>query len=74
MSNLANGRAIVKLKNSVLNKKNSSSLYSNFILSSYIAYELCNWSLNPPIILTKKLIIWYSKNSYEHNQFDEEGF
>ena len=28
-------------------KKNSSPLYSNFILNLYIVYELNNWLLNP---------------------------
>ena len=39
MSNLANGWVILKLNNSVLVQKSSSSLYSNFILNLYIVYE-----------------------------------
>ena len=37
---LARGTESLKLKNSVLVQKNSSSLYSNFILNLYIVYEL----------------------------------
>ena len=40
MSNLANGRVDLKFINSVLVQKRFSSLYSNFILNLYIAYEL----------------------------------
>ena len=40
MSNLANGRVDLKFNNSVLVQKRFSSLYSNFILNLYIAYEL----------------------------------
>ena len=42
MPNLANGRIILKFNNSVLVQKNSSSLYSNFILNLYIVYKLNN--------------------------------
>ena len=41
MSNLANCRLTLKKY-----KKNSSSLYSNFILNAYIVCELNNWPLN----------------------------
>ena len=42
MSNLANGRVILKFNNYILVQKISSSLYSNFILNLYIVYELNN--------------------------------
>ena len=42
MSTLANGRVTFKSNNSVLVQKDSSSLYSNFILNLYIAYESNN--------------------------------
>ena len=38
MSNLVNGRVILKFNNSCLLQK-SSSLYSNFILNLYTVYE-----------------------------------
>ena len=47
MSNLANGRVILKFNNYVLVQKISSSLYNNFILNIYIVYELNNWPCNP---------------------------
>ena len=47
MSNLAYGRVILTFNNSVLVEKNSSSLYSNFILNLYIVYELNNWPRDP---------------------------
>ena len=47
MSNLANGRVNVKFNNSVLVQINFSSLYSNFILSLYIVYQLNNCPRNP---------------------------
>ena len=47
MSNLANGRVIFKYNNPVLVQKSSSSLYSNFILNLYIAYESRNWPRDP---------------------------
>ena len=40
MSNLANGRVILKSNNSVLVQKSFFSYYSNFILNLYIAYEV----------------------------------
>ena len=46
ISNLANGRRILKLISSVLVQRNSFSLYSNFILNLYIFYEPDNWSRN----------------------------
>ena len=51
MSTLANGKVSLKLNNSVLVQKNSSSLYGNFILSLYIVYELNNWPVVLGIIL-----------------------
>ena len=47
MSNLANARLNLKFNNSVLVQICFSSLYSNFILNLYIAYELNTWSRNP---------------------------
>ena len=46
MSNLANGRVILKFSNSVLVQKSSFSLHSNFILNLYIVYEPNNWPRN----------------------------
>ena len=42
MSNLTNGTVISKFNISVLERKNPSSLYSNFILNLYIVYKLNN--------------------------------
>ena len=42
MSNLANGEVTLKFNNSVLVQKLFCSLYSNFVLNSYIVYELNN--------------------------------
>ena len=47
MSNLVNGRVILKFNISALVQKSSSSLYSTFILNLYIVYELNNWPRNP---------------------------
>ena len=41
-SNLTNGTLISKFNISILQRKNPSSLYSNFILNLYIAYKLNN--------------------------------
>ena len=46
MSNLANGRVILKFNNSVLLQKDFSSLYSNFILNLYLFCELNNRPCN----------------------------
>ena len=54
MSNLANGRVRIKLSNSVLIQKTSSSFYSNFFLSFYMVYELNNWQDNPSNNFTLK--------------------
>ena len=43
MSNLANGRTILKFNNSVLSQKYSSSLYSNVMLNLYMNIKLNNW-------------------------------
>ena len=42
MSNLANGRVILKFDNSFLVQESSSSLYSNFILRLCTVYDLNN--------------------------------
>ena len=47
MSNLANGRVILKFNNSILVQKSFSSMYSNFILNLYTVYELNNSPRNP---------------------------
>ena len=47
LSNLANGRVILKLNNTVLVENSFSSLCSNFILNLYIVYELNNQPRNP---------------------------
>ena len=54
MSNLANGRVILKFNKSVLVQKSLPSLYSNFILNSYIVYELNTWPRNPTNNFTLK--------------------
>ena len=54
MSNLVNGRVILKSNDSVLVLKCFASLYINFILNLYIAYELCNWPHNPTNNFTLK--------------------
>ena len=47
MSNLANGRATLKFKNSALVQKCSSPLYSNFNWNWYIVCKLNKWPRNP---------------------------
>ena len=85
MSNLANGRVILKFTNSVLLQKNFSSLYSNCILKLYIVYELNNWSRNPTnnftpnncLFGTVKLVKNAIKRKFTYNgqeiAFDGEG-
>ena len=46
MSNLANGRVILKFNNSCLVEKSSSSLYNSVISNLYIVYDLNNWPRN----------------------------
>ena len=58
MSNLANGRVILKFNNFVLVEKNSSSFYSNFLLYSYIVYESKNWWCNPTNNLPLKIFLF----------------
>ena len=75
MPNLANGRIILKFNNSVLVQKNSSSLYSNFILNLYIVYKLNNQSSNPSnnfplkncLFVTVKLVNNAIKSKFTHN-------
>ena len=63
MSNLPNGKVILKSNKSVLVQRKSSSLYSNFILNFYIhVYELNNWTHNPSNTFTLKTI--YFVQSY----------
>ena len=54
MPNLVNGRIIIKYNNYVLVQKDSSSLYSNFILNLYIFCELNSWLRNPTNLLPLK--------------------
>ena len=76
MSNLANGRVILKFNNFVLVQKNSSSLlYSNFILNLNIIYELHNWPLNTTnnfplktcLLVTVKLVRNTVKSKFIYN-------
>ena len=46
ISNLVNGRVILTFNNSALVPKGFYSLFSNFVLNLYIAYELNNWRHN----------------------------
>ena len=57
MSILANGRVSIKFTDSVLMQKNSSSLYTNFVVNLYMVHELNNWPNNPSnnFTLKKKL-------------------
>ena len=54
ISNLASGRVNLKFNNFVLVQKKFSSLYSNFILNLYIAYELNTWPRNRTYNFTLK--------------------
>ena len=54
MSCLANGRVKLKFNNSVSVQKKFSLLYSHFILSLYIVYELNTMSRNPTNNFTRK--------------------
>ena len=86
MSNLANGRVNLKLNNFVLVQKRFSSLYSNFILNLYIAYELITWPRNPAnnfalkncLFSTIKLVSNAIKSKFTQNgpgiAFDGDGF
>ena len=56
MSNLANGRVILKFNNSVLLQKKFSLWYSNFILNLHIVYELNKWPLKNSLFGTVKLV------------------
>ena len=47
MSNLANGRISVKFSYSALVQKKFFFIVYNFILNSYLVYELNNWPHNP---------------------------
>ena len=62
MSNVANGRVILKFNNSVLVQKNPSSLYSNFILSLYIVYKLNSLPHNPTNNFTIKIVYLVQSN------------
>ena len=46
VSNLANGKVILKFNNSALVQIIFSSLYNNFILNLHIVYELNTWPSN----------------------------
>ena len=85
MSNLANGRVILKFNNFALVQKSSPSLCSNFILNLCIVYELNNWPRNPTnsfslkncLFGTVKLVRNAIKNKFTYNgwgiTFDGEG-
>ena len=62
MSNVANGRVILKFNNSVLVQKNPSSLYSNFILNLYIVYKLNSLPHNPTNNFTIKIVYLVQSN------------
>ena len=47
MSNVTNGRVMLRFNNSVLVQKRSSSLYSNCIFNFRIIFELSNFPGNP---------------------------
>ena len=46
MSNLPDGKVILKFNKSVLVQKKSSLVYSKFILNLYVVDELNNWTRN----------------------------
>ena len=85
MSNLANGRVILKFSNSVLVQKSSSSWYTNFISNLYIVYQLNKWPRNPsnnfPVKIclfgTVKLVRNRVKSKFTYNvreiAFDGKG-
>ena len=85
MSNLANAKLNLKFNNSVLVQIFFSSLYSNFILNLYIAYELNTWPRNPVnnftlknrLFVTIKLVRSAIKCKFIYNgwgiAFDREG-
>ena len=85
MINLANSRVTWKFNSSVLAQKSSFSLYSNFVLNSYIAHELNNWLCNSSDSFPKgtclfrkvKLIRKAIKRKFFYNGwgmlFDREG-
>ena len=58
MSVLAHGRIILKFNNFGLVRERSSSLYCNFILNLYIAYELNNWPFNPTNYFSLKICLF----------------
>ena len=84
MFNLAKGKVILKLSNSVLVRKKSSSLYSNFILNLYIIYEYqseCNpsnnFALKNALLETVKLVRNTVESKFIYNgsgiAFDRKG-
>ena len=62
MSSLTNSRVILKFNNSILVQKNSSSLYSNFILNLYIVYVLNNSPRTATNNLTLKKYLFGTAN------------
>ena len=86
MSNLVNGKIILKFNNSVLVQNICSSLYSNFNLNLYICYELNTWPSSPTnnitlrncLFGTVKLTRNAGKNKFTYNgrgiAFDGKGF
>ena len=85
MSNLANGRVIIKFSNSVLVEKSTSSLYGNLILNLYIVYGLNNSPRKPTnnfplkncLLVTVKLVRNAGKSKFTYNgqeiAFNGEG-
>ena len=75
MSNLANGRIIIKFNNSLLVQTIFPSSHSNFILSLYRVYELNNQPYNPTndfllkyfLFGTVKLVSNAIKRKFIHN-------
>ena len=86
MSNLADGRAILKCNNSVVVQNSSSSLYGNFMLTLFIVYELNKWPRNPTNNITLKNCLFgivkltrnKEKTKFSHNgpeiAFDRKGW
>ena len=86
MSNLANGRVILKFNIPVLVQSIFSSLYSNFIINLYIVCELINGPRNPTnnftlkngLFGTVKLTRNADKNKFSYNgqgiAFDGKGY
>ena len=76
MSNLANGRVILKFNIPVLVQSIFSSLYSNFIINLYIVCELINGPRNPTNNFTLKNGLFGTVNltrNADKNKFSYNG-